>query len=105
MITIPQTPITDQSFKKWGLKKIKDTDRDIEYYYYIIPLPKEDYPNNDMKPFLITSANDEAREFGLEDGQFVVRLFEIGELPPLKTEQEVELLYYLLTKQNLNSKL
>lgn len=105
MITIPQTPITDLSFKKWGLKKIKELDEDVEYYYYVIPLPKHNYPNNDMKPFLITSANDEAKEFGLENGQFAVRLFEIGELPPLKTEQEVELLYYLLTKENLNSKL
>lgn len=105
MITIPQSPITDVSFKKWGIKKVKDTDGGGMYYYYLIPLPKSDYANNDMKPFLISSANDEAKEFGLSDGQFIVRLFEIGELPPLKTEEEVELLYYLLTKENLNSKL
>ena len=104
MITIPQTPITDISFKKWGLKPIEDIDNDVTYHYYVIPLPKENHPNNDMKPFLISSANDEWKEFGLNRGEYIVRLFEIGELPHLKTEQEVELLYNLLTKKQLNSK-
>ena len=26
IITIPQTPITEESFKKWGIKKIKEFD-------------------------------------------------------------------------------
>ena len=104
MITIPQTPITDISFKKWGLKPIEDIDNDVSYYYYILPLPKEDTKNNDLRPFLISSANDEWKEFGLNRGEFIIRLFEIGELPPIKTEEEVELLYNILTKKQLNSK-
>ena len=81
MITMPQTPITDHSFKKWGAIKVEESDDGIEYYYYLIPLPNDETDEIGMKPTLISTANDEWLNLDLEEGQYVISLFDFEELP------------------------
>jgi len=98
MITMPQTPITDHSFKKWGAIKIEENDEDSDYYYWILPLPLDDYDMHD-RPTLISIASDEWKNMDLNEGEYLVTLFD--NLPMLETEEEIELLYKILTKENL----
>jgi hypothetical protein len=98
MITMPQTPITDYSFKKWGAIKIEESDEDSDFYYWILPLPKNDEDMHD-RPTLISIASDEWKAMDLNEGEYLVTLFD--NLPMLETEEEIELLYKILTKENL----
>ena len=97
MITIPQTPITDHSFKKWGAIKIEESDGESEYYYWILPMPKDEDVAD--RPTLISTANDEWKQLDLNEGEYLITLFD--NLPMMETEEEVELLYKILTKENL----
>lgn len=99
MITMPQTPITDHSFKKWGAIKIEESDDESEYYYWIIPIPKLDGDDVSERPTLISIANDEWKAMDIPEGQYLVTLFD--NLPMLETEEQIELLYKILTKENL----
>ncbi len=102
MVTIPQTPITEHSFKKWNAIKIDDIDiNDMEYYYYIIPLPNDSIDDISERPTIISTASDEWQNLEIEEGRFLVSLFDWEDLPFIETEEEVELLYKILTKQNL----
>jgi hypothetical protein len=98
MITMPQTPITDHSFKKWGATKIEENDGESDFYYWILPLPLEDDDVSD-RPTLISIASDEWKNMELNEGEYLVTLFD--NLPMLETEEEIELLYKILTKENL----
>ena len=98
MITMPQTPITDHSFKRWGAIRIEETDGASEYYYWILPLPKED-DDVSNRPTLISIASDDWKAMGVNEGEYLVTLFD--NLPMLETEEEIELLYKILTKENL----
>ena len=97
MITMPQTPITDHSFKKWGAIKIEENDGESDFYYWILPLPLNDDMND--RPTLISIASDEWKNMDLNEGEYLVTLFD--NLPMLETEEEIELLYKILTKENL----
>jgi hypothetical protein len=101
MITMPQTPITEHSFKKWNAIKIEENDGDSEYYYYIIPMPNDSVDDISERPTLISIANDEWKNCDLEEGHYLVSLFDYQDLPMIETEEEVELLYKILTKENL----
>ena len=97
MITMPQTPITDYSFKKWGAIKIEETDEVEPYYYWILPIPIDE--NIPDRPTLVSTTNDEWKIMEINKGQYLVTLFDT--LPMLETEEDVELLYKILTKENL----
>lgn len=101
MITMPQTPITDHSFKKWQAIRIEENDGEKQYYYWIIPMPHDDNWDATDKPTLVSTADDEWKTCGLDEGQYLVSLFDYYELPMIQTEEEVELLYKILTKENL----
>ena len=98
MITMPQTPITEHSFKKWNAIKIEEKDEDGEYYYYVLPIPIDEEIEGD-KPVLVSTANDEWKDVDIDEGTYLVSLFD--NLPMIETEEEVELLYKILTKENL----
>ena len=106
MIIVPETPITDVSFTKWNpcIKiEMKDEMLDESFHYYIIPLidvsQKELEDNLDTIPALWSS---ESTEFESEEGitLYTMRLFD-EDMPELTTEEEVEILYKILTKKDL----
>ncbi len=102
MIVLPQTPITENSFKRWKSHKIEVEDGVDSYHYYIIPLidiDEDDIEDIEFTPVLSSSESD---EFFDENDNIIytVRLFN-DDLPELTTEEEVEILYELLTKKKL----
>lgn len=102
MIVLPQTPITENSFKRWKSHKIEVEDGVDSYHYYVIPLidiDEDDIENIEFTPVLFSSESDEF--FDENDNViYTVRLFD-DDLPELTTEEEVEILYELLTKKKL----
>jgi hypothetical protein len=103
MIILPETPITDISFNKWKCHKIDAIDeKEGNYHYYVIPLVElneDEIQQLEYIPTLFSSASD---EFSDENGKviYTMRLFE-DDLPELTTEEEVEILYKILTKKEL----
>jgi hypothetical protein len=109
MIIIPQTKITDSSFDRWKSHRIEVNNKFEKYYYHIIPLidvGANEIEQIDSVPIIISSASDEYLD---SDGNptYNMRLFvseddaDIEELPPITTEEEVEILYKILTKKDL----
>ena len=103
MIIVPETPITEASFSKWKCHRIDATD-EIEgnYHYFIIPLvelDEDEIQQLDFMPTLFSSASD---EFTDENGKpiYTMRLFE-DDLPEITTEEEIEILYKIITKKDL----
>ena len=106
MIIVPETPITDVSFTKWNpcIKiEVKDESLEDTFHYYIIPLidvSQQELENNlESIPSLWSS---ESTEFESEEGitLYTMRLFD-EDMPELTTEEEVEILYKILTKKDL----
>lgn len=102
MIILPQTLITENSFNKWKSHKIEVEDGIDSYHYYVIPLidiDDDDLENIEFSPVLFSSESD---EFFDENGNtvYTLRLFD-EDLPELTTEEEVEILYEILTKKKL----
>jgi hypothetical protein len=106
MIIVPETPITDVSFTKWNpcIKiEMKDETLSETFHYYIIPLldvSQEELENNlETIPALWSS---ESTEFESEEGVtlYTMRLFD-EDMPELTTEEEIEILYKILTKKDL----
>jgi hypothetical protein len=102
MIIVPETQITEASFEKWKCHRIEVTDEEDNYFYYIIPLidvGEEELMDIESVPALFSSESD---EFEDEKGNriFTMRLFD-DDLPELMSEEEVEILYNILTKKNL----
>lgn len=102
MIIVPQTPITESSFNKWKCHRLEIEDGEDSYHYYIIPLidiDEDEIPNLEGMPVLFSSESD---AYIPENGKtiFTIRLFD-EDLPELEYEEEVEILYTLLTKKSL----
>jgi hypothetical protein len=102
MIIVQQTPITDNSFDKWKAHKIEVEEQDDKFYYYIVPLvdvDEREIQDIESIPALFSSESD---EFTDDEGNriFTMRLFD-DDLPELTSEEEVEILYHILTKRNI----
>ena len=102
MIIIPKTPITDASFERWKCHRLDVSDNGETYHYYIIPLvdiDEDEMQDLEFLPKMVSSASD---EFTNENGKvvFTIRLFD-DDLPELEFEEEVEILYKLLTKKEI----
>ena len=102
MITVPQTPITDASFQRWKAPKVEGSDGESTFYYYVIPLidvDEEELSYIEDIPTLFSSDSDSLKD---SDGNtiYTMRLFD-DDLPELQTEEEVEILFKLLTKQEI----
>jgi hypothetical protein len=82
---------------------MKDESLEDSFHYYVIPLldvSQEELENNlETIPSLWSS---ESTEFESEEGVtlYTMRLFD-EDLPELTTEEEVEILYKILTKKDL----
>lgn len=103
MIILPQSPITDASFNKWKSHKIEVEDEEEKFYYYIIPLvdiDEEEIKRIEEIPALFSSESDEFVDEETGNRLFTVRLFD-EDLPELTSEEEVEILYKILTKKDL----
>jgi len=100
----PFTPITDDTFErqKWELHTDKEetTDGDFEeFYYWILPIPR-DNPDEDAL-CLISSANDDFQELGINKGEYMVELEGLNGLGLCTNEEELEILYRALTRTEL----
>jgi len=103
MIIVPETPITDASFDKWKAHKIEVEEENEKYHYYIIPLvdvDEEEVKHIEEIPALFSSESDEFIDSDTGKPVFTLRLFD-EDLPELTTEEEVEILYNILTKKQL----
>jgi hypothetical protein len=122
---LPTTPITEKTFIRQGWEKsyigdryiddegfeedieeFEDDDDEIEdddAYYWTLPLPKS--RKEDPYAVVLTSnATDElsvVREFGLQDGSFIVEIFDSDGLGLCINEEELEVLYRALTGEEI----
>jgi hypothetical protein len=102
MIIVPQTPITESSFQKWKCHRLEVEDGIDSYHYYVIPLidiDEDELPEMEHAPVLFSSESD---AYFNDDGkaEYTLRLFD-DDLPELEFEEEVEILYKILTKKDL----
>ena len=106
IIEFPETPITEDTFKRQGWLKIEEFEEDEDgegdtyvYYYYVLPLPKDN--PDEACLVMISSCNDESKELGLPNGQYYVELEDMNSLGFCKSEEEVEILYRAMTGREL----
>lgn len=103
MIIVPQTPITDASFDKWKSHRIDVEDEEDKFYYYVVPLidvDEKELENVEGIPALFSSESDEFVDSETGKPVFTMRLFD-EDLPELTSEEEIEVLYRILTKKDL----
>jgi len=102
-IEFPFLPITEKTFERQGWQKVTEKDESSEdgesFTYYILPLPKDNPDEN--CPVLISSANDEWKELDIEKGEYFVEIADFFGLGVCSTEEELEILYRSLTKQEI----
>ena len=122
---LPTTPITEKTFIRQGWEKSYIGDRYIddegfeedaeefeddeeetnedEAYYWTLPLPKS--RREDPYAVVLTSnATDElgvVRELGLQNGSYVVEIFDSDGLGLCTNEEELEVLYRALTGEEI----
>jgi hypothetical protein len=100
MIDFPYTPITEETFERQGWLRFEDNEDDGDtFHYWILPLPKDN--PDDKCPVLISSADDEYSDLGLEKGQYMVEIDGMLGLGMCRNEEEIELLYRALTRSEL----
>ena len=96
---LTETPITEATFKRQGWEKFVENDDDEQLVYWTLPLPKD---NPDGHLFcLISSIDVDWEEMGIQEGQYVVELYNYGSLGYCKYEEEVEDLYFALTGEDI----
>jgi hypothetical protein len=96
---LSKTPITDEMFERQGWEKVNEMEDGEEFYFYVLPLPKD---NPDPAAHcLVSSANDEYEDVGLDEGQFIVELGDYWGLGYCTIQEEVEQLYKVLTKKDI----
>lgn len=122
---LPTTPITEKTFIRQGWERhsvgeryiddegfeddaeeFENEEEDVEdddAYYWTLPLPKS--RRYDPYAVVLTSnATDElsvVREFGLQEGSFVVEIFDSDGLGLCINEEELEVLYRALTGEEI----
>lgn len=113
---LPQTPITEATFIRqgWirneiiyseaggGFDDDEINDEEVEHYYFSLALPKG--RKDEYAPSLISNSTDETiaiKEAGLKPGQFFVEIMNSDGLGFCTTEEELEILYYALTGENI----
>ena len=102
MIIVPQTPITESSFNRWKCHRLEVEDGEDSYHYYVIPLidiDEDELAEMEYAPVLYSS---ESGEFLDENGNdiYTIRLFD-EDMPEIETEEEVEILYKILTRKDI----
>lgn len=103
-IEFPFIPITEDTFKRQGWEKIEELDIDEDgeestFYYWVLPLPKDN--PDEFSAVLISSTNDEWEELELNEGEYIVQIADFFNLGICQNEEELEILYRILTKENI----
>ena len=99
ILHLTKTPITEKTFERQGWTKVEDFDG-MEYFsYYMLPIPKDNPDPNALH--LISSAEDEYHVFEIEEGEFVIEMDIFPGIGNCETEEELELLYRVLTKRHI----
>jgi hypothetical protein len=113
-IKLPLTPITENTFIRQGWVKhiVGDSmlvddesvidDSDNEVYYYTLSLPKD--RKDEYTPLIVSNATDETgllKDMGLNPGTFFIELMGTDGLGYCTTEEELEVLYKVLTGDDI----
>lgn len=98
-IQIDLTPITEDHLQKLGFGKIDDENGEPGVYAWMLKLPKDNPDPNCM--YLISSYNVESKDIGLDEGEYIVELFDSGGLGMCTFVEELDMLYFVLTKETL----
>ena len=98
------TPITEDTFErqKWEMIVDKEEDDDgemEEFYYWILPLPKDNPDENAL--VLISSANDDYQNLNINKGEYMVEIDGFLGLGLCTNEEELEVLYRALTRTEI----
>ena len=98
------TPITEETFErqKWEMivdKEEYDDGEVEEFYYWILPLPKDNPDENAL--VLISSANDDYQNLNLKKGEYLVEIDGFNGLGLCMNEEELEILYRSLTRSEI----
>lgn len=101
-IAIDETPITISTFKSQGWEKQTTIECGEKYHHWTLNLPKDNPDENTAQ--LISSANDEWKELGIKKGHYVVELYEFNGLGYSECEEEIEILYKVLTGKDIYDK-
>jgi hypothetical protein len=107
-IEFPFVPITEKTFERQGWEKITETEDDEfgeseTFTYYVLSLPKDNPDEN--CPFLISSADDEYQELGINKGEYFVEIADFFGLGLCTNEEELEILYRSLTHVNIDDRM
>ena len=114
--TLPQTPITEATFVRQGWirnnigdsemldndDEYSDTNSQSEHYFFTLALPKE--RKDEYAAALTSNATDELaalKEAGLKPGHFFIEIMNSDGLGFCTTEEELEILYWALTGENI----
>ena len=103
-IEFPFIPITEKTFERQGWEKITEVEEDDlgdsdTFSYWILPLPKDNPDDN--CPFLISSADDEYKELGINKGEYFIEIADFFGLGVCTNEEELEILYRSLTNSDI----
>ena len=103
MIEFPLTPITEETFERQGWKMMVDSETDedtkVEFYYWILYLPKDNPDPN--APCLISSCNDDYLDLNIKKGEYFVEIENFYGLVICTSEEELEILYRALAKSEI----
>ena len=98
-IKIHSTPITEETFKKQGWTREEEEDiKGNTFTYWILSLPKGS--KDPYAPCFISNTSNQKLK-GLEEGEYVVELNDFGGLGFCSSEEEIEVLYEMLTKKSI----
>lgn len=93
------TPITEERLIAVGFEKVIEKDRDPDEYNFLIRLPKDSADPHCM--CLISSYTTEWKELRLREGEFIVEMFDGGGLGICVSMEELDMLYFVLTKKSI----
>jgi hypothetical protein len=96
---IKLTSITEGLLKSVGFERVIEKDRDADEYSYILRLPKESVDPHCM--CLVSSYSNEWKELNLSEGNYIVELYDSGGLGTCVTMEELDMLYFVLTKKSI----
>lgn len=97
------TPITEKTFIKQGWERIDVSSEESggePYYFWELPLPK--YNPDNRAQVLISTTNDRWEEIGLKKGEYAVEIFDFSGLGYCLTEEEIGIVYNVLTQEDVN---
>lgn len=107
---LPLTPITESTFERQGWTKHYvnnmgyETDKESDMYFFSIALPKE---RDDMyAPRLISNISNNIKtltELEMSPGSYFVEILDMDGLGLCISEEELELLYNILTGGDIDS--